>query len=172
MIDHLDVAPAALGLIFAVGGIGGILGAAVVERVSRRVGVGWAITGGLLVMSMGEMLIPLASFVPAGAVPILAAAELVVGVSGMIFGINQTSLRLALIPDRLQGRANATARTLVGGASMLGPLAGGIAATAFGLRPLFVVAAICTMLGGLWLLFSAVPRLRHLPSTAVQDTEG
>lgn len=80
----------------------------------------------------------------------------------MTFGVNQAGLSQAIVPDRLRGRVNATLRTAGGAAGTLGPLAGGLVASAIGLRQLFLVAGPCVLLGGLALLCSPVRRVRAL----------
>lgn len=77
-VRELGVAPAALGFIFALGGAGGLAGALLAGWAARRCGVGRALIGGALLIGAGDALVPLAPFLPARAVPLLAAAELIV----------------------------------------------------------------------------------------------
>ncbi len=164
---ELGLAPSALGAIFALGGSGGIVGAVLAEQAARRIGVGPAIVTGVLLIGIGDAVIPLASFFPTMAGPLLAAAELVVVFGATTFGVNQASLLQAIVPDRLRGRVNATMRVTGGAAGTLGPLAGGIVATAIGLRPLFLIAGPCTAIAGILLLRSPVWRVRTLSASVM-----
>ena len=166
----LGLTPAALGGIFALGGAGGLVGAVVASWTARRVGVGPAIASGALLIGLGDALIPVASFLPIVALPLLAAAELTVEFGAMTFGINQASLSQAAVPDQLRGRVNATLRVGGGLAGTLGPLLGGLVGSAIGLCALFLIAAPCVLLSGLLLLRSPVRRVRTLGAEgAVQD---
>ena len=67
--------------------------------------------------------------VASGPTPLVLAILLVSlflqGLQGTIYNITQVSLRQAIVPDRLQGRMNATMRFIVWGTVPLGALLGG-----------------------------------------------
>jgi len=69
-----------------------------------------------------------------------------------IYNVNQVSYRQSLVELRLQGRLNATMRTFVWGTVPLGSLAGGYAATAFGIPQTILIGAFFDLLGAAWLL--------------------
>lgn len=69
-----------------------------------------------------------------------------------IYNVNQVSYRQSLVELRLQGRLNATMRTFVWGTVPLGSLAGGYAATAFGIPQTILIGAVFDLLGAVWLL--------------------
>ena len=48
------------------------------------------------------------------------------GFAGVVYNINQVSLRQAITPERIQGRMNATMRFLVWGTIPIGSIIGGI----------------------------------------------
>ena len=156
----LAVSPGALGLILALGGVGGTLGSLVAPRISARLGLGRTIVGSLLVAGAGDILIPWAELVPTLIVPILAAAELIVTFGVAVFMVNEVSLRQQITPDSMQGRMHATIAVLVGGCNAIGALGGGLIGEYIGVRPLLLVAATATIGGGLWLLTTVVWRLR------------
>jgi hypothetical protein len=100
---------------------------------------------------------------------IVAYALLLAG--GVIYNVNQVSLRQAVTPDRLLGRMNATMRFLVWGTIPIGALIGGQLGEQIGLRPTLVVGALGQSAAMLWLLFSPVrglasaqDALRYAPS--------
>ena len=79
-----------------------------------------------------------------------------------IYTINEVSLRQTITPDRMLGRTNATMHFLVGGAGLLGALAGGALGEAVGPRLTLLLAVTGgSVLGFLWLFFSPVRRLEH-----------
>ena len=110
---YLGLSPATIGVVFAIGNIGALVGALTANRLAARFGVGPAIIGSLAVGSLNPLLIALAP--AAMPVPFLVAGGLLGGFSGMAYNINQVSYRQAICPPRMQGRMNATIRFLVWG---------------------------------------------------------
>jgi hypothetical protein len=76
-----------------------------------------------------------------------------------------TSLRSALTPERLRGRMNASARTVVYGVLPLGGLAGGLLAGSIGSLPTLWLGALGYAASVIPILASPVRRLRVLPGT-------
>ena len=87
------------------------------------------------------------------------------GVGGSIFDINQFSLRQAVTPDPVRGRANATVRVLIRGIAPVGALIGGIIAEAFGIRAALIFAAFSSPASLLILAGSPIPKLKTMPKT-------
>jgi MFS family permease len=161
---QLGIGPALLGLIFAAGGPGALLGSLLAGRLARQFGLGATIIGSSVVSALSTLLIPLASGPTLVVAGILMLASFSVGMTNPIYNINQVSLRQAITPDRLQGRMNASVRFLVWGTIPIGALMGGLLGEALGLRPTIAAMALCTLLAPLWVLFSPVRTLRTQPS--------
>lgn len=83
----------------------------------------------------------------------------------MIYDVNQVSLRQTMVPERLQGRMNASMRFLVWGTIPLGSLLGGILGETISVRTTLFVGALGTLLAFLWVLFSPVWMLRDQPES-------
>lgn len=165
-IRALGLTPAAIGLVFAIGGVGALVGALVAGPARRRLGQGPAIVWGQLLFGLSGLVIPLAALAPAIALEMVIASEFfqwltIMGVNG-----NGMGLRQALTPDRMRGRVNATFRFLVGGSQPLGSLLGGVLGGLIGLQLTLVVGEIGMLLAIGWLLRSPLPRLREAPETA------
>jgi MFS family permease len=162
----LGLGAGVIGLIFAMGSVGFLCGALLAGRCARRFGLGPTIVGAMAIGGLGEALIPIAQR-PAGfAVPLLIAAQFILGGSGTIYNINQVSLRQAITPDHLLGRMNATMRFIVWGTLPIGALIGGALGGAIGLRPTLIVSAVIQSGGFLWTFFSPVRALREQPEIA------
>jgi MFS family permease len=157
----LGLSPGAIGIILTIGGIGFLGGAFVSGRVSKRLGVGRTILISAIVSSLAGLLIPFAT--RSTAWPLLISALLVSGFGGVVYNVNQVSLRQAITPERMQGRMNATMRFMVWGTIPIGSLAGGILGSTIGLRPTLWVGAIGGAFGFMPLLFSPVPGLAKIP---------
>ncbi len=168
---ELRLAPGLVGVVFAAGNGGALLGAAVAGRVTRRCGLGTAIIGAIALGGIARLLLPLAGSLPAVALPLLVAAWALLGV-GVIYDIGQVSLRQAITPDHLLGRMNATMRFLVWGTIPLGSLAGGALGEWLGLRPTLVVGALGSLLAPLFPLLSPVRALREQPTSPASGIAG
>lgn len=154
----LGLPPAAVGLVFMVGGAGGLLGAVSAGWIARRIGLGRALIGGVLLAGVAELCIALAR----GALTV-ALAEAAVECGALVYGVNSVSLRQALVPDRLQGRVNGTVRFATKGVIPLGALVGGVVGERYGLRTAVLLAGVGTLLAFVWITLSPVRALHEQP---------
>jgi predicted MFS family arabinose efflux permease len=161
---ELGVGPALLGIIFAAGGPGALLGAVVAGRLAERFGLGLTIIGASVATGLSSLLVPLASGPPLVIAAVLLVAMFVGGVTNPVYNINQVSLRQAITPDRLQGRMNASMRFIVWGTIPIGALIGGALGDAIGLRPTLALMAACSLIAPLWIAFSPVRQLKEQPT--------
>jgi MFS family permease len=168
---ELEIGAGLLGLIFASGSVGFLLGALLSGWVTRRFGLGPGIIGGLLLVGLSDLLIPLMSGSVAAMVimMVLVAAQFFFGLGLVIFNAGQVSLRQAITPDRLQGRMNATMSFIVWGIVPLGGLLGGGLGETIGLRLTLLLAALGEILAVLWLLFSPMRSLQEQPALMADD---
>ena len=157
-----------VGIVFAVGSAGSIVGALVANRLQKRIGVGRAIVACAALFSFGGLAFPLAprSF----PLPVLMAGMLLFGFGGVAYNIPQVSLRQAITPERLQGRMNAAMRWIVWGTIPLGTLLGGAIGQKYGLRTALWVSAIGSLPTFLWVLLSPVRSIREMPESLLEPT--
>jgi predicted MFS family arabinose efflux permease len=149
---ELGFTPAAIGLVYAIGGVGALVGAVLSGRVSRLVGTGRAIVLGNLLWALGVLIVPFAgaNFLLVG------AGELVARIGSAIWSVNQMSLRQRITPVGLFARATAARRFLFISMQITGAALGGLLGSAVGLRTTMVVGALGLVAGFLLLLFSPV----------------
>ncbi len=159
---EIGLEPALIGLAFAVGSVGSLVGASLAPRIARRVGVGRAITGSMVVACAAPLLLPLAASSDLPAV-LLATSFAIGGFGVAISNVHIVTLRQAITPDAMLGRLNASYRTLVYGAIPIGSLLGGLLGEVIGLRGTLVVGALGMLVAPAWVLKSAVPRMRRVP---------
>jgi MFS family permease len=152
-----------LGVIFAGGSVGFLLGALFAERFTRKLGLGRSLVLGVLVTGASDLLVPLAGGISTLwlVVGVLVLAQFFFGIGLTIFQIGQVSLRQSLTPDQLQGRMNATLSMLAWGIAPLGGLLGGVLGQWMGLSPTLVLAAVGEMLSVFWLVFSPVRTIQQ-----------
>lgn len=162
----LHVRPGTLGLLLGAASFGGLLGAVVTGRVSRRIGVGPAFLAGCVVFTAPLMLVPLAGGPRPVVLGMLFAAEFLSGLGVMMLDISAGVIFQAVVPDRLRARVSGAYLVVNYGVRSVGSVAGGLSAAAVGLRPTLWVATAGATLGFLWLLPSPITRMRSIPTTA------
>lgn len=162
MVRELGFAPGVLGTIWAVGGISSLIGAAMAGRLTRTLGMGPAMIGGLLLSSAALFLIPLARGATLAAGLLLILQQLAGDGAATVYQINEVSLRQGVTPERLLGRVNAGAQFLGLGAMLGGSLIGGWLAGSLGVRAMLFCGASGALLSTLWLLLSPVRTLRGI----------
>jgi MFS family permease len=164
MTRDLGLGSVGVGLVFATGGFGALAGALVAGPVTRRFGPGPTMITAQLLFGLTGMAVPLAVLVPRVALPMIVGSEFGQWMAVTAYYVNAVSVRQAMIPDRLQGRVNATMRFIAGGALPIGALIGGALGGVIGLPLTLVVAEFGMLLAFLWLLLSPVRGLRVLPT--------
>ena len=164
----LHLAPWQIGLVFGAGSVGAIIGALIVNRIQKRIGVGPTIIAMAVLFSTAGIGVPLApkSF----PLPLLIGSFLVTGFGGVAYNITQVSLRQAITPERLQGRMNAAMRWIVWGTIPLGTLLGGALAQVFTLRAALFVGAIGSLPIFLLVLFSPLRHMHDMPAAITPPT--
>lgn len=161
---NLRISPGVLGLVFAAGGVGAVIGAFMVGTVVRHLGLGATLAITIGGVGAGFLLWPLALVGPP--LVVLVGAEFLVGVCDSIYNISQVSLRQSVTPDQLQGRMTATLRTMFWGAWPLANLAGGILAGVVGAPITIVIGGLIRMASALVVVFGPLGRLRQQPGVA------
>src|ERR687898_838376 len=161
MTRDLGLGAEAVGLVFAAGGVGALLGSISAGPARGRWGVGRVLLGSQILFGLFGMLVPLAVLFPDVALPLVVAAELLQWVMVLVFSVNAVSLRQVITPDRLLGRVNGTMRFIVWGSRPIGSLLGGYLGSQIGLPATLVVGAFGMLIGFVPLLTSPIPRLRH-----------
>ena len=156
----LHLSPGVIGLVFAVGAIGGLLGALSASWIAARIGLGPTLFVSILIGGLASALVPLAQL--GFAVPLLIASSAITFFTLPVYNINQVSLRQAITPDRVQGRMNATVRTVIWGTMPIGALVGGVIGNTYGLLPAIYIGIAIQLLAGFWILLGPI-RLRTQP---------
>ncbi|HEX7471568.1 MAG TPA: MFS transporter, partial [Candidatus Limnocylindrales bacterium] len=159
--EVVGVGPAALGIIAGVGGASSLVGAVVAGRATRRFGLGPSLIGGMVLFTIGNAFIPLA---PSGAVAVGAAClilqQFVADGGYTVYDIAEVSLRQSIVDDRLMGRVTATVNVFTGLVQLIGTIAGGLIAAAFGLRTGLALGLVGGVIATGFLWFSPVRTLR------------
>ncbi len=163
LVRTVGLNPAMVGLLLTSGSTGGIVGALVATRVSRRFGTG----RGLLLLQAATapfaLLLPMTTAGPG--LLLFAMGAFLVGIGVSVANIVVGSFRQTYCPPHMLGRVVATAMMINHSTIPLGSLLGGVLGDAVGYRP-----AMWIMIGIVapsWLILAMSPmrRERDLPQT-------
>ncbi len=155
-----------IGVVFMVSSVGYLIGSLLPQRVARRLGLGHAILLGIVLAIPSELVTALASGSSLQATAMAMTGFFLAGVAIPIYDVNQFSVRQAVIPLTMQGRGNATMRTIIRGSVPLGAVVGGLLAERIGLRGVMVFAALGGVAAFLAIWFSPVRTMQTLPTRA------
>jgi len=160
LVKMLNFTPEAIGILGTITAVGFLFGTVVAPKFTSRVGLGHSIAISAFV-GIIAMLQPLALY--GFAYPIMGTIGFISGLTLPIYNINTVSLRQSIVPDRLQGRMNATVRTINWGTLPAGSFIGGILGTYIGIVPTILVGGALSGASVIWIIFSEVIRLKEMP---------
>jgi hypothetical protein len=149
---RLALNPAQFGLVFSIGAVGALLGAAVAPGVSRRIGALRA----CLICSAIDPFVFLA--LPAlradlGVFALVTIAGTVFALSGATTGLSSVivlTVRQVRVPDALRGRVNATTRMISYGSITFGAAVGGLAGQLLGTQLGLAIGAAGCLISTIW----------------------
>jgi MFS family permease len=161
LVRVIGLTPGSVGLLTAIPGIGGILGAVLTGRITARLGT----ARGLLISTL--FAVPFGLLIPLTG-PGLRLAFYVMGsllaYTGIAVGnIIIAAFRQSYSPPGMCGRVTATMRFLIFGTSPIGALLGGSLGTWLGVRDALWVLLGAVALSGTLLLTRALTSRRDLP---------
>jgi predicted MFS family arabinose efflux permease len=130
-----------IGLVFSIGGIGGIIGSLIGGRIQRRFSFGQVI---IALIWLNALLFPLYALVPQFF--LLGAIYALIYTLSPIYNVVQFSYRLSLIPDGLQGRVNSTFRLIAFGFMPLGAAISGFLLEWIGAVPTILALTLWNLL--------------------------
>jgi MFS family permease len=162
-VRELGLTAAVVGVVLSLGQIGAFAGAVFGRGVAERLGVGRTVVTALFLFGPATLLLAVAS--RNAAIIFLALGWILENLARALYSVSATSIRQALVPDRLRARATGFTTTAGTGAFPLGTAVGGALAGAFGLRQAMLVGAVIGLLPFIPVAFSPVRSLRELPES-------
>ena len=159
--NQLKMSPLVAGITLGIGAVGVVVGAVIAPKLLELMGLGSTLTTALTINGLGLLAVQASIYGPATV--LLAPLWLIANIGIPIYNINQVSFRQILVPDGLQGRMNATMRTLGYGAATLGALIGGIIGAHYGILTTMTAGALIAILAALMIRFGPVGRLHEMP---------
>jgi predicted MFS family arabinose efflux permease len=170
MERELGLGATSIGLVFASGGVGALIGSIAAGKLAHRFGTGFTLIGAQFGFGATGLLVPLAVLVPSVALPLVVAAEFLQWMMLLIYAVNAVSLRQRITPDAYLGRVNATFTFVARGVVPVGSIVGGILGGVIGLPMTLVVGELGMFLAVGWLLMSPLIRNEgHAAASHIAD---
>lgn len=164
LVRVLGVGTGAVGALVAASGAGGILGALVATRVTRR----WGTARGLVLFLAATLpfglLIPLTFAGPGLA--LLVAGSVLLGVGVVVANVVSAVFQQTYCPPAIRGRVSATSGLVSAGASPLGAVLAGALGVLVGVRPTVWIMMGVVLCAGLIVIAGPFARDRDLPTAA------
>ncbi|NIK55721.1 MFS transporter [Kribbella shirazensis] len=165
LVRELSLSAGLVGLVIALAGAAGIVGAAVGVQITGRLGNGPAFIVGMMLSSLAGLVMAAAGGPMAVVLAVLVIAQLLRGWGPTLYGINQQTIRQTLVAPELLARTQATWRFLVHGMQPIGALLGGTLGALVGFRATLATSSLVMMTGTAFALLSPLRTLRQLPDT-------
>jgi Major Facilitator Superfamily len=146
----IDLPTGPLGMVFALGSVGALLGAWVAPRLGVRFGAGRTMVLGLSLAAIGAACVPMAQEAGWIAIVLLAVHQVVGDGGHTVHDVHGRSLRQTAVAPAFLARADAGVRTVEHVATLAGALVGGALGTAFGTRSVLWLAVGCTAAAAMW----------------------
>lgn len=165
LVRDLGLSAVLVGLVIAVAGAAGIIGATLAVQITGRLGNGPAFIVGTALSSLAGLVMAAAGGPTALVLTVVILAQLLRGWGPTLYGINQQTIRQILIAPELLARTQATWRFLVHGMQPIGALLGGTLGALVGFRGTSVISSLVMLASTILALLSPLRTLRQLPGT-------
>lgn len=152
-------APGPLGMVFALGGAGALLGAWAGPALGRRLGAGGAMALGLALCALGSACVPLATAGGAVGLSLLVVHQVVGDGGRVVHDIHDRTLRQTLVDVSQLAQADAGVRLAGQAAQLAAALGGGLLGAWWPARDLLWLAT-ALVAAAAWLALSGRQRLR------------
>ncbi|HTS99427.1 MAG TPA: MFS transporter [Streptosporangiaceae bacterium] len=162
LVRVIGLTPGSVGLLTAVPGVSGILGALLTGRITARFGTARGLLLSTWLAMPFALLIPLTG--PGPRLAFYVAGSLTAAAGIAVGNIIIAAFRQSYSPPGMCGRVTATMRFLVFGTSPVGALLGGTLGGWLGIRPALWVMLGAVALSGTLLLSRALTAARDLPA--------
>jgi MFS family permease len=171
-LRYLGMSVGIYGLVMSVAAVGGLLGAISASKLMKLMGEGQLIVASVFVSCFGFALNPLSILLPHEYSPILiAVGEFLVSFTALTYNITQVSARQRLCPKPLLGRMNASIRFMVWGVVPIGAFVGGFIGLHFGVVSALIVGAVGNLFAAVWVFFSPLRSMTHMPSAPEEEAK-
>jgi MFS family permease len=168
LVREVHLSSGGVGLVLAVGSVGGVVGASIATWVSRRLGSARALLALQLLAGPPALLVPLGA--PGPGLVAMVAGMLLVGIGVVAGNIVRGAWRNRYVPEHMVARQVTTAQVVNFGTMPLAGVVAGVMGTQLGLRPTIAVMAAIHVLACLSMFWSPLRGLREMPGPATDES--
>jgi MFS family permease len=155
-----------IGLVFAIGSIGGVVGSVIGPAIQKRFSF-----GAVIIVSCWIQAVAWLFYMFQPNIWLLGVISAIIFVTGPVYNVVQFSYRLALIPDELQGRVNSVFRLLAFGFMPVGMALTGLLLEWVDVAPTVLAFGVCLIV--LAVATNLNPHVRHArPLEEVKAEQG
>lgn len=158
----IGLEPGILGVVFAIGSVGFVVGATLPARLVRDIGVGPTLALSIAVVGLSDLALPLAGQDVRWVAVAVGLGQFFFGLGLTVFRVAQISVRQALVPANLLGRVGGALNVLAWGIAPLGAIVGGLLGQMIGLRSTLILGAILEAATAIWIWRSPLWAMRSL----------
>ena len=163
LLRELGLSPASMGIIFALGAVGGLVGAMATPHIVGWIGEARAIPVSASGSASSPCSSPWPRWFPPIAFPLLVAQGFVASFTVLLYNITQVTFRQRITPPRLLGRMNASVRFVVWGVMPIAALLSGALGTWIGVVATMWIGAIGQLLAAGFVVIGPFWALGELP---------
>ncbi|MGW7483622.1 MFS transporter [Nonomuraea muscovyensis] len=164
MVNTLGIPHGLIGVLIALSGLGGVLGAWATSRLAKRIGEERVMLFSVLLFPIEILAVGLLSGPLWWKLAVLAIMATMTGSIVVAYATCMGAITLRETSPELRGRVNATMTFAVQGVMALGGLMGGLLAELVGLRPVIIISAAGIALSTIWIWSSPLRVASHAPT--------
>jgi MFS family permease len=161
LVREVHLGSGAVGLVMAVGSLGGVIGATIATRISRRLGSARALLALQVLAGPPALLVPLGA--PGAGLVAMVVGMLLVGVGVVAGNVVRGAWRNRYVPEHMVARQVTTVQVINYGTMPLAGIAAGALGSTLGLRPTIAVMAAIHVLACVSMFWSPLRGLRDMP---------
>jgi predicted MFS family arabinose efflux permease len=151
---------ALIGGVFTISGLASVAGAALVQRTTKRFGIGPSMMGAIFLLTVAGLLMLAAGGSPLVAATFLAARGAMVGFAASVFNVSSNTAYQAAVPSRMFGRVTGAGQVLSVGMIPISAVLGGYLGEHIGLWNTLAVSVGGQFLSLLYVVISPLRAIR------------
>lgn len=161
LVREVHLGPGAVGLVMAVGSLGGVIGATIATWVSHRLGSARALLALQVLAGPPALLVPLGA--PGAGLVAMVAGMLLVGTGVVAGNVVRGAWRNRYVPEHMVARQVTTVQVINYGTMPLAGIVAGAMGSTLGLRPTIAVMAAIHVVACAAMFWSPLRGLRDMP---------
>lgn len=153
--------PGVLGLVFAAGSGGFVIGALLPGRIVSRFGIGPTMAVAMATIGVSDLALPLVGHDLLLVSVAVALGQFFFGLGMTTFNVTRLTIVQTVVPEGVMGRVAGSLQVLGWGLAPLGAVVGGVLGASLGLRSTLVIAAVLETAVAVWIWWSPLWTIRQ-----------